>query len=64
MASMERTNSKLTFEMMCSMLAAKNRYESGQSIAKIAASAKKSPATIRRWLKRSGVTMERERGAK
>lgn len=48
---------RLTFENMCKMLAAKNCYESGQSIDEIAASAGKSPAVIRRWLKESGVVM-------
>lgn len=43
-----------TFQRMCAMLAAKNCYESGQSVKQIALSAKKSPKIIRRWLEQAG----------
>jgi transposase-like protein len=50
---------KPTFQEMCTVLAAKNCYESGQSVAQIAASAKKSHTVVRRWLKEAGVLMRR-----
>lgn len=46
---------KITWHRVCSLLAAKNCYESGVTIKAIAQSAKKSQSTIRRWLKQSGV---------
>ena len=40
----------MNFTKLCSMLAARRCYNSGQTVAQIAKSAGKSEATIRRWL--------------
>jgi len=40
----------MNFTKLCSMLAARRCYNSGQTVAQIAKSANKSEATIRRWL--------------
>lgn len=48
----------MTFDRLCCLLAARRCYELGQSIAEIARSARKSPATIRRWLRETGVTFK------
>ena len=48
-----------SFQRICALMAAKNCYESGQSVAEIAASANKSPATIRRWLQTAGVRLRK-----
>ena len=47
------------FQKMCTLLAAKQCYEAGQSVAQIAASAKVSAATVRRWLKNAGVIIRK-----
>ncbi len=49
--------SDFTFEKMVAMLAARCCYESGQSVAQIAKSAKKSEATIRQWLEEAGTRL-------
>jgi uncharacterized protein YjcR len=46
--------SKPDFKLICGMLAAKNLYEAGVDIDKIASQANKSPSVIRKWLKTSG----------
>lgn len=39
------------FQIVCSAIVASNLYDSGASIKEIAEQAKKSPATIRRWIR-------------
>lgn len=41
----------MKYQRICALLAARNCFDAGQTIKEIAASAKKSPSTIRRWLK-------------
>jgi hypothetical protein len=40
-----------TYHRMTALLAARNCFNAGATVAEIAASAKKHPSTIRRWLK-------------
>jgi transposase len=49
------TLKKTMYVRMIQCLAARHCYAAGQSIQEIAASANKSPSTIRRWLKKAGV---------
>lgn len=44
-----------TFKRMCSMLAARHCYEAGLRVEDIAASAKVSTSTIRRWLRATSI---------
>jgi hypothetical protein len=41
----------VTFQRICTLLAARRCYDAGQSVSDIATSAKRCPATVRRWLK-------------
>lgn len=41
----------MRFTKVCAMLAARNCRNSGMSVKEIAEQARKSPTTIRRWLK-------------
>ena len=41
----------MTYQRICALLAARNCSNAGQTVSEIAKSAKKSPSTIRRWLK-------------
>lgn len=50
-----KTKGKTMYVRMIQYLAARSCYDAGQSIQEIAASANKSPSTIRRWLKKMGV---------
>jgi predicted transcriptional regulator len=52
---------RVTFVDICNRLAAANCVASGQSIQQIATSAKRSPATIRRWLKDVPLSLKRPR---
>lgn len=42
---------RITFASICAMAAARGCYDSGMTVAQIAAQAKRSPSTIRRWIK-------------
>jgi transposase len=50
-----------TFVHICEMIAARQCWDSGQSTRQIAESAARSPATIRRWIKQTGVRFLRRR---
>jgi hypothetical protein len=41
----------MNYQRTCTLLAARNCFNAGQTVAQIATAAKKSPVTIRRWLK-------------
>ena len=41
----------MTYRRLCQLLAARNCFNAGQTVKDIAASAKRSETTIRRWLK-------------
>lgn len=41
----------MTYRRICALLATRNCFNAGQTVKAIAASAKRSPNTIRRWLK-------------
>lgn len=45
---------KITFVDICNRLAARRCYDAGQTIKTIAASAKRPPRIIRRWIKDTG----------
>ena len=55
---------RTTFVDIVNMVAARRCYEAGQSIAQIAASAKKSKSTIVRWIKLTGVPYPKQGGRK
>ena len=44
----------MAFDRMCALLAARQCYHAGQTVRQIAASARKSQSTVRRWLRKSG----------
>lgn len=44
------------------MAAARRCFEGGQSVGQIARSAKKSPSTVRRWLRTTGLRSTRRQG--
>jgi uncharacterized protein YjcR len=47
---------RVRFHDICAMIVARQGYNSGQSVTEIAALAHKSPATIRKWLRNTGLT--------
>jgi transposase len=44
----------MRYARICMLLAASRCYAAGQTVAQIAEGAKKSPSTIRRWLRQAG----------
>lgn len=53
---------RLTFDHVCSVIAAVRCLNSGQSFAQIARSAKRSPSTVRRWVNRAGFRRNHHNG--
>lgn len=47
----------MKFSMICTMLAARNCYNAGHTVAEIAIAAKRTPETIRRWLRTTGAVV-------